>query len=135
MVRTILGLIVGAAVACLAFIGGYYANAEIYPPPSGLDLSTPEALAEFANAAPASALACFLAAWALAGLAGGWITAIIAGPHRRGAALVIGALLTAGVIVQATLVPNPEWVVVLAMLLPIPFAVVGSLLATPRTEF
>lgn len=133
MVRTILGLMVGAAIACLALIGGYYANAEIHPPPPGL--GTPEALAEFANAAPASALACILAAWALAGLAGGWVAAMIAGPHRRGTALAIGALLTAGVIVQATLMPNPEWVMVLGMLLPIPFAVAGSLLATPRTEF
>lgn len=134
MVRTIVGLMVGAVVACLALLGGYYANAEIYPPPPGVNLGTPEALTEFANAAPASTLACFLASWALAGLAGGWIAAIIAGPHRRGTALVIGALLTAGVIVQATLVPNQEWVVVLGMLLPIPFAVAGSLLATPRTE-
>lgn len=135
MARTILGLIVGAVIACLALAGGHYANAELYPRPPGLDLGTSEALTEFANAAPASALACILAAWALAGLAGGWITAMIAGPHRRGIALAIGALLTAGVIVQATRVPNPEWVVVLGMLLPIPFAVAGSLLATPHTEF
>lgn len=135
MVRTILGLIAGVVIACLALAGGHYANAELYPRPPGMDLGTSDALMEFANAAPASALACTLAAWALAGLAGGWIAAMIAGPYRRGTALVIGALLTAGMIVQATLMPNPEWVVVLGMLLPIPFAVAGSLLATPRTEF
>ena len=135
MVRTILGLTVGAVIACLALVGGHYATAELYPRPLGMDLGTSEALTEFANAAPASALTCTLAAWALAGLAGGWVTAMIAGPHRRATALNIGALLTAGMIVQATLMPNPEWAVVLGMLLPIPFAVAGSLLATPRTEF
>lgn len=135
MVRTILGLTAGTVIAGLALIGGYYANAELHPPLPGVDLSTPEALTEFANAAPASALACFLGSWALAGLAGGWIAAMVAGPHRRGIALAIGGLLTAGVIVHAALMPNREWVIVLGMLLPIPFAVAGSLLATPRTEF
>jgi hypothetical protein len=38
------------------------------------------------------------------------------------------------VIVGATLVPQPEWVPVLGMLLPIPLAVAGWRMAIPRAE-
>jgi sugar phosphate permease len=70
----------------------------------------------------------------LAGLLGGWASAKIARPHRGGAALVIGAALTITVIVYATLMPNPEWVTVVGVLLPMPFTVVAGLLAIPRGE-
>jgi sugar phosphate permease len=79
-------------------------------------------------------LACILGAWALAGLLGGWTAARISHAHRGGAALVIGGLLTATVIVYATLIPNAEWMTVVGVLLPIPFAVLAALMAMPRNE-
>ena len=135
MLRMILGLVVGTLVAALVLYGGYYASAELYPPPPGLDLSSPEARSDFAKAAPGEVIACILGAWALAGLLGGWFAAIVAGPFRRHTALTVGGLLTAAAIAYAALMPNQEWVVIVAMLLPIPFAVAASLLATPKTEF
>jgi hypothetical protein len=38
------------------------------------------------------------------------------------------------VIVYATLMPNPEWVTVVGVLLPMPFAVAAALMAMPRME-
>lgn len=134
MVRTILGVVVGAVFAGLVLYAGQHAYAQLYPLPAELVRADADARDAFALAAPIRVVACILATWAVAGLVGGWMAAWVAGPHRRGAGLAIGALLTVGVIAYATLAPNQEWVPIVAMLLPIPFAVSGSLLATPRRE-
>ena len=134
MVRTVLGTFSGALVASLALIGSWYGIVQIYPLPTGTDFATTESLSAYAAATPSSALACILGAWALAGLLGGWTAARIARAHRGGAALAIGGLLTATVIVYATLIPNAEWMTVVGVLLPIPFAVLAALIAMPRNE-
>ncbi len=134
MVRTILGVVVGALVASLALIGCWYASAKLYPLPTRADFATPESLSIYATGTPSAAIACILGGWALAGLLGGWTSAKIAQPHRGAAALVIGVALTITVIVYATLMPNPEWVTVLGVLLPMPFTVAAGLLAMPRRE-
>lgn len=134
MVRTVLGTFSGALIASLALVGCWYGIVQIYPLPTNADFATAESLAAYAEATPSSALACILGAWALAGLLGGWTAAWVARAHRGGAALTIGGLLTATVIVYATLIPNPEWVTVVGVLLPIPFAVLAALIAMPRNE-
>ncbi len=134
MARTTLGIFLGALAASLVLIACGYGFAELYRLPGHADFATPESLADYAAATPASAIACVLGSWALAALVGGGVSARIARAHRGGAALVVGGLLTATVIVYATLMPNPEWMTVAGVLLPIPFAVMAALLATPRAE-
>jgi len=134
MVRTVLGTFSGALVASLALIGCWYGIAEIYPLPTSTDFATAESLSDYAAATPSSAVACILGAWALAALLGGWTAARIAHARRGAAALVIGGLLTATVIVYGTLIPNPEWMTVVGVLLPIPFAILAALMAMPRDE-
>lgn len=134
MARTILGILLGALAASLVLAACGYGFAELYRLPTGADFDSPELLADYVKATPASAIACVLGGWALAALVGGLVSARIARAHRGGAALVIGGLLTASVIVYATLIPNPEWVTVVGVLLPIPFAVMAALLAMPRNE-
>ena len=134
MVRTTLGMIAGTLAAALALAGCWYASAKLYPLPTSADFATPESLSSYAAGTPSTAIACILGGWALAGLLGGWTSARIARPHRGGAALLIGALLTITVIVYGTLMPNPEWVTVVGVLLPMPFAVAAGLMATPRRE-
>lgn len=134
MVRTVLGTFSGALVASLALIGCWYGIAHIYPLPTSADFASPDSLSAYAGATPSSAQACILGAWALAALLGGGTAAWIARTRRGGAALVIGGLLTATVIVYATLIPNPEWMTVVGVLLPIPFAVVAALVAMSRDE-
>lgn len=134
MARTILGIFLGATVASLTLIGCWYASAQLYPLPTSVDFATPESLSAYAAATPSTAIACILGGWALAGLLGGWTSAKITRPHRGMAVLLIGAALTITVIFYATLMPNPEWVTVVGVLLPMPFAVAAGLLAVPRSE-
>lgn len=132
MARTIFGIFLGTLAASLVVAGFGYGFAELYRLPIPTDFATPEALADYAGSTPDAAIACVLAAWALASLVGGWVAALAAGPRRGAAALTIGALLTVTVIVYGSLIPNPGWVTVVGVLLPIPFAVIAALMAMPR---
>ncbi|MEO6104090.1 MAG: hypothetical protein ABIP44_10685 [Pseudoxanthomonas sp.] len=130
----LLGTLVGALAAGLALIGCWYASARLYPLPTRLDFATPESLSAYVAGTPSTAIAWILGGWALAGLLGGWTSAKVARPHRGGGALAIGAALTIAVILYATLMPNPAWVTVVGLLLPMPFAIAAGLLAMPRME-
>ena len=134
MVRTFFGTFSGALAASLALAGCWYGIVKIHPLPTSVDFATADSLSAYAAATPPSALAGILGAWAIAGLLGGWTAARISRGHRGASALAIGSSLTVLVIVYATLIPNAEWMTVVGVLLPIPFAVLGVLIATPHDE-
>jgi hypothetical protein len=121
-------------LAALVLIGCGYATLALHPLLPGADLRSLRALTDYLQSASPVAMACLVAGIGLAALAGGWLAALIARPHRGGAALTIGASLTVGVLAATALVPQPEWMPVLAMLLPIPLALCAWRLATPRME-
>lgn len=132
--RTTLGLASGAAAAVLAFIGCGYLALRLHPAPFPGALRSPDGIADWLDSAPPATLACIVSGFALAALVGGWLAAAIARLHRGAAALSIGALITVIAIVATAVVAQPEWMPVLAMLLPIPLALCAWRLAIPRVE-
>jgi hypothetical protein len=132
MGRTILGILAGMAVAIVLVMAGDAASAALYPHPPGLDLKQPDQLAAYIAAAPASAMVVMVAGWTLAAFAGGWVAARIARSHRTFAGLMVGALVLAGVIANAMMIPHPLVMIVLGVLLPLPAAWLGTRVARPR---
>ena len=132
MVRTMLAIVCGILIAGLAIAAGGYASARVYPWPGHADFATYDSLSLYAAGAPAMALVWILVGWAAGGLAGGGTAAKIARTQGGGAALTVGALLTAVVIVYARLIPNAEWVTVIGVLLPLPCAATAALLVMRR---
>ena len=132
MGRTVLGVFCGAVIAALVFFGCAYAGARMYPLPERLDPGDLEQLSAHVAAMPPEAVACILAGWALAGFSGGWTAAKTGGSHGSGAALAIGSVLTACVIVCGRLIPGPEWITVAGILLPLPSATAAVLVARRR---
>lgn len=134
MVRTALGVVSGAIVAALALAGSGYAALALHPLPTVNAMRSLREAADWLGNAPPGALACIVAGVGLAALLGAGCAALVARHHRGGAALAIGAPITALVIVAAALVPQPDWVPVTSMLLPIPLALCAWRLAIPRAE-
>jgi hypothetical protein len=132
--RTTLGILIGILLAACALAGFGYLLMQLHPLPAGFQPLSLRQLSDYVDGAPRGALAVICIAAGVAALIGAWPAARIARGHRGAAALVIGAPLTLLVIVGATLVPQPEWVPVLGMLLPIPLAVAGWRMAIPRAE-
>ena len=134
MVRTMLGIALGAIAATAALAGSGHAALALHPLPAGNAMRSLRDAAAWLENAPAGAMACVVAGFGLAALLGAWCAAVVASPHRGGAALAIGAPMTALVIAAAALVPQPDWMPVVAMLLPIPLALCAWRLAIPRVE-
>lgn len=134
MVRTMLGIALGAIAATAALAGSGHAALALHPLPAGNAMRSLRDAAAWLENAPAGAMACVVAGFGLAALLGAGCAAFVARPHRGGAALAIGAPMTVLVIVAAALVPQPDWMPAVAMLLPIPLALCAWRLAIPRAE-
>lgn len=132
--RQVLGVTAGLLLAAAVLSGLGLAVTRMHPPPAGFDPRALPALAAYVEAAPPPMLWLLACACGLASLAGAWPAARIARGHRGAAALWIGAPLTLLAIAAAALVPQPDWVVLPGMLLPIPLAVAAWRLALPRGE-
>lgn len=124
-------MVAGIVLAWLVITLSQLLSAALYPPPPGTDLTDPAALADFINTAPVTAMACVIAGYALAALSGGWVAARISRRHPRLAALIVGALVLLGVVLNYTMIPHPTWMLVSGVLLPVPMAWLGTRLARP----
>lgn len=89
----------------------------------------PESIRALMAAAPVGALVVVLLGWLLGGIAGGWVTARIAGINGIRNALILGALLTLAGIANNLMLPPPLWFWIAGMLVLLPAAWFGGRLA------
>lgn len=123
------GVIVGGLVVFVVEVLGQWA----YPPPTDLDLSDPQALQAAMMNAPVGALLFVLLAWAVGSLAGGWTAARIARSRPVLHAVIVGGFLLAAGIANLITIPHPPWFTLLSVLVFLPAAYAGSLLARRST--
>lgn len=134
MLRTILGVLAGAAVMFAVIMAIEAAGHGFYPPPAGLDPMNPAheaAFAQFVATMPVAGKAMLALAWTLGAFAGGFVAAKIA-RHPRGAAVLIALLVISGVVGMILRVPHPSWLAAAGLLLPIPAALLAARWARPR---
>lgn len=134
MMRTLIGVVAGLLLAAGVMLACGHAILQLHPMPPELQWQIPERLARWLAGAPEPALALLACAGGLASLVGGWAAARIASPHRGGAALAVAVPLMLAIVASIALLPQPAWVPIVGMLLPIPAAVAAWRLAVPRRE-
>lgn len=132
MGRTLLGILAGLAVMIVVITAVELLGARLYPPPPGVDIHDPQALAAVITQMPLAALAIVVLAWVLGAFAGGWVAARIAVAHPRTAAVVVALGVVAGVVMMMMALPHPLWMGLLGLALPVPVALAAARLARPR---
>ena len=132
MGRTVLGVLAGLAAMVVVIMLVQLGSAQWFPPPQGVDMRDPDALAIAMAQMPLAALALVVVAWLLGAFAGGWVAARIAMPHPRMAAVIVALAVVAGVVMMVLAFPHPMWMTVLGLALPVPMALAGARLARPR---
>ena len=132
MGRTVLGVVAGLVAMFVVILVVEFLGAQLFPPPAGVDMRDPDALAAAMTQMPMGALAIVVVAWVLAAFAGGWVAARIAVRHPRVAAAVVALAVVAGVVMMMVTIPHPMWMGALGLLLPVPSARAGARLARPR---
>ncbi len=133
MARSILAVVLGAIAALATLLLLQSLGMMLFPLPPGTPLDTEEDLARIVASAGSGERLWLLLCWLLAALAGGTVAARTSRLHRLGAALCAGALVALGVALDVALLPRPAWLAVAGILLPVPAAWLGALLARPRS--
>lgn len=129
MLRTVLAGVVGVVVAMLTITLCEFAAHAVYPPPPGLDMTDPTAVAAYAATVPVPALVLVLLGWTLGAFDGALAAALVTRSRARTVALVVGAVVVAGVVVNAMLIPHPAWLTALGVVLPLAAAYAAAQLA------
>lgn len=132
MLRTILAVLVGLVAAMLLIFGLETLGMMMFPPPAGMPLETEADLTRLVAMSSTGKKAWVVFGWAFASFVGGWLAALISRRHRRIAALAVAVFIVAGTLMNAMVIPHPMWMNVLGVLLPVPLALLGAQLATPR---
>jgi hypothetical protein len=128
-----------------AFVSGLFATSIVAtflhiahtrfvaPPPTGMDWSSPAAVAAFAAGFSPLAHALLVLSWSLAALAGSFACAKLAGSQRTWLGLSIGVLVGAMNAANAAQFPHPAWVEAGNIALPPLAAWLGARLAQRPT--
>lgn len=127
MIRALLAVAAGIAVAFGGIALFQSLGHQLYPPPEGLDPSDPEAFAEIVGQMPVGALLMVLLAYALGTFCGAWLAARIAG--RPFPALLVGGVMMLAGISNLAVIPHPLWFMVLSVLVFVPSAWLASRVA------
>lgn len=132
MGRTILGAVAGLVVAVVTIMLVEFASHHVYPPPPGIDPNDAADMARLIGMLPFGALLMVVLAWVIGAFDGGFVAALIARGNRpRLAALVPALMVMAGVVAMIYAIPaHPRWMSIAGLLLPIPAAIAGALLAS-----
>jgi hypothetical protein len=131
MGRSIVAVLLGIVVAGGLIFALEVAGHRVYPPPEGLDMNDREAMKKYIADAPVGALVYVLLAYAVGGLVGGFLTAWVArrAPVLHG--LILGSVFLSLGVVNLLTLPHPAWFVAANLLVFLPPAYLGALLA-PR---
>jgi hypothetical protein len=117
------GVVVAGAIIYLLESLGHM----VYPLPDDIDWTDPEALGNHIAGLPGLALILALITYVVGAICGGLISSL----YRRSNiwhALITGLILSMLGLLHLLVIPHPDWYVITAVLLFIPFAWLGGLL-------
>ena len=119
VLATLAGLVVAMLTAGLVEMAGH----AVFPPPEGLDVTSPADQARLMEVIPLGAKIAVVAAWFLGALAGCAVAAWLSRSIKPG--WVVAGVFVLGGLYTTQMFPHPVWMVVCAVALP----VVAKLLA------
>ena len=131
MIRSILAVLAGLAVGLVLIALGEVPTSVMYPLPPGVNYTDSAAMGDYVANLPLQAFLILLAAHAFATFVAGFVAAWIATRAKTTHALVVGLFFPAAAVINLAMLPHPLWVGVAQILLYLPAAYAGSLVA-PR---
>lgn len=129
VVRRVAGVIAGLAIAIAFVMSSELVTHKLYPPPEGMDMMDLEQAKPYIAGLPATAFAIVLVGHLIGTLAGTTAAAGIA--KNRAPGYILGAVLLAGGIYNATAIPQPVWFSATSFAIYVVATMIGVRLAVP----
>ncbi len=117
MLRTVLGTVFGIAVSMGCITVVEWLGHQIFPPPVGVSMNTPQAVSDYIATAPTMALLFPPIGWFTGAAIGGWAARSIT--RKPWAGWVIAGLVLIGGIINLFLIPAPLWMQIAAIAAPL----------------
>ncbi len=127
MAKAVLGMVAGIVVAFATVFAIDLAGHQIYPLPSDLNMTDPEAVGAFIRTMPGAALAIVVIAWFAGALDGGLVAALIS--RRAWTVWPVAAAVAVGGIVNVLMIPHPVTLQIGAVAAPLLGGFAASLVA------
>lgn len=121
---------VGITIALITMLEAI--GAKIWPFMSNVDMSNVAAMRQAVDNAPLVSLLWVVGSYAVAGFVGSFLACKMAGGVAGRPSLLVGAVLVAGCLVNNLNVPQPMWMNVASVVLPIPAVWLGYIAARVR---
>ena len=125
MVRNILSVIAGLAVAILTFLMAESANHSLHPTPSNLDFNNSEVVKSFYDNQPISYWLMVLFGWAIGSFLCGLLIKKISKSNKQSLPIIGGIILTLSAVTNFYLLPHPTWFIIIGLLVFIPSTLLG----------
>ncbi len=130
-------LVVIAGVMISGLISGIFEMGiahQVYPTPADLDLTNKEMMGEYVAGLPIGALLLVVAGWLLGPLVGSFVAAKIMPENWRKSAIAIGVAISLFVVLNLMSFFHPTWMWVIGILMPLPMAYLGGMLAVGKRK-
>ncbi len=130
VLRRIGAVVAGLAIAIAIVMTTEMIPHKLYPPVPGTNMDDFTQVKAYVARLPMTALVIVLAGWLVATIAGASIAAGIG--RSRVPAYVVGALLLAGGIMNALVIPQPVWFSAVSLVIYIVGTMIGGRIAVPN---
>ena len=134
MVKKILIVLLGIVCGSVLIYAVEAIGHLVYPPPEQMDLNDIEAMKAMIKTLPIGALLFVLLAYAVGSFGGGFIVTLFSKSRKPLLAIVVGVVLAIFGIINLFMIPHPVWFAVASILLYVPCAYMGSLIAKRVTK-
>ena len=132
MFKRVLSVVGALAVAFAIIIAFEAASGALFKTPA-IDPRNPKTVSDMMASMPLAAFLWLLLGYAVSAFAGSIVATLISGRTSMQAALITGAVLTAGSIMNLISIPgHPVWFMITNVLIFIPFAWIGYLVVKKK---
>ncbi|MBL7691626.1 MAG: hypothetical protein JNM41_08520, partial [Flavipsychrobacter sp.] len=97
----------------------------VFPAPAGLDLQNREAIAAYMSQVPTVEFVLLLVNYAICSFVAGAVATFVVGRQHRLPAIIVGALITLGGVMNVLTIPQPTWFSALSLLSHLPLALLA----------
>jgi len=132
VIRSVAAVGAGLASAFVVIMLVETVGHTIFPPPTGYDPMTPEGMTAIVAQMSPAALLFVLLAYVCGGMTGGVVAVRVSGGERLAEALVVGAVLTVGTLLNVLTIPHPVWMSGASVSVQLPAVWLGARLGSRR---